>query len=300
MLVGVASANQMRDFNRFYTQTIGILTDRYLGQKRPLGEARLLFEIGLEGSDVRELRERLGLDSGYLSRLLRALESAGLVCTRQSASDTRVRTAILTSTGRSELSEMNDRASTVARHLLEPLSLEQRTELLDAMTVIRRRLRLSLIDIAVIDPASADAQGCLSSYAVELSGRFPEGYSENDLIPTAQARDDAGAFVVARESSHAVGCGVLRTLAPDVGELRHLWIAPDARGLGLARRLLLAVEHEAVSRGHRVLRLDTHRVLTEAINLYRTSGYQEIAAYDENPHAHLWFEKTLGDSAPRP
>lgn len=96
MTVTVADAEQMRDFNRFYTQTIGVLNDRYLGQHRPLAEARLLFEIGVEGADVRGLRARLRLDSGYVSRLLRGLESAGLVQTRRSPIDSRVRLAELT------------------------------------------------------------------------------------------------------------------------------------------------------------------------------------------------------------
>jgi len=289
-------AERLRDFNRFYTQTIGVLTDRYLGQRRPLGEARLLFEIGAEGADVRELRARLQFDSGYLSRLLRALESSGLVRTRPNPADNRVRIAELTTKGRSELREQNHRATMVASGLLEPLTLEQRSEVLAAMTLIRRRLRLSRVEIEVIDPDSTEAQGCLTAYAAELALRFPEGYVERDLIPAAEARGQRGAFFVARESGQAIGCAVLCTLAPGVGEIRHLWIAPEARGLGLARRLLGELEREAVARAQQVIRLDTHHVLTEAINLYRTSGYQEIPAYNDDPHAHLWFEKPLQDS----
>jgi DNA-binding MarR family transcriptional regulator/GNAT superfamily N-acetyltransferase len=292
MTVTVADAEQMRDFNRFYTQTIGVLNDRYLGQHRPLAEARLLFEIGVEGADVRGLRARLRLDSGYVSRLLRGLESAGLVQTRRSPIDSRVRLAELTARGRLELDDLNDRSRRAAVDLLDPLSPEKRSELLEAMNLIRRHLRLSAIEVATIDPDAPEAQECLRAYVAELSVRFPEGYSERDLLPASDARGAAGVFVVARESGQGVGCGVLRT-PPGIAEIRHLWIDPAARGIGLGRRLVVELERHAITRGYRTIRLDTHPVLIEAINLYRTSGYRAVPAYDDNPHAQLWFEKPL-------
>jgi len=293
MQASVTDAAQVRDFNRFFTQTIGVLTDRYLGQHRPLAEARLLFEIGISGADVRDLRARLRLDSGYLSRLLRTLESADLVRTRPSPADSRVRLAELTASGRVELEDLNERATRVALDLLDPLTPDQRSELLEAMSVIRRHLRLSAIEIAVVDPNTPEARACLQAYAAELALRFPEGYTEQDLLPAAEAGGAAGALVIARESGHAIGCGVLRTPVSGTAEIRHLWIDPGARGVGLGRRLVGELEFQAATRGYRTIRLDTHRVLTEAINLYRSSGYCEIPAYDDNPHAQLWFEKPL-------
>ncbi|HEX5094646.1 MAG TPA: MarR family winged helix-turn-helix transcriptional regulator, partial [Acidimicrobiia bacterium] len=87
---------QVRRFNRVVTQQVGALNDRFLGRDRPLGESRVLWEIGPDGCDVRVLRERLDLDSGYLSRLLRSLETGGLVRVTTSASDARVRNVSLT------------------------------------------------------------------------------------------------------------------------------------------------------------------------------------------------------------
>src|SRR5438477_10819751 len=84
---------QVRSFNRLVTERVGALNDRYLARDRPLGEARLLWEVGVDGSDVRRLRSRLALDSGYLSRLLRSLEAAGLVAVGPSAEDKRGRPA---------------------------------------------------------------------------------------------------------------------------------------------------------------------------------------------------------------
>jgi DNA-binding MarR family transcriptional regulator len=76
---------QVRRFNRVVTQRVGALDDHFLSRDRPLGEARVLWEVGSDGCDVRELRSRLDLDSGYLSRLLRSLEAAGLVTVKRSA-----------------------------------------------------------------------------------------------------------------------------------------------------------------------------------------------------------------------
>ena len=90
---------QVRRFNRTVTQRIGALNDAFLSRDRPLGQARLLWEIGPDGSDVRRLRSRLDLDSGYLSRLLRSLENDGLIVVEQSRADGRVRRARLTGRG---------------------------------------------------------------------------------------------------------------------------------------------------------------------------------------------------------
>ncbi|HKE52401.1 MAG TPA: MarR family transcriptional regulator, partial [Actinomycetes bacterium] len=96
---------QVRRFNRLVTQRVGALTDRFLARERSLGEARLLWEIGAagaEGRDVRSLRGQLGLDSGYLSRLLQALQASGLITVGPKESDRRVRVARLTKRGLAE------------------------------------------------------------------------------------------------------------------------------------------------------------------------------------------------------
>ena len=295
MKVDVADIEAFRQFNRFYTQTIGVLTDRYLGQARPLGEARLLFEIGPAGTDVRDLRGRLDLDAGYVSRVLRSLQDQGLVLVRPHPDDNRVKVAELTPAGQREIAEQNERADSVVSGLLEPLSSRERAEVISAMETVRRRLRLAAIHVGVIDSHSATARGCLDAYADELSWRFPGGFDRSDLVDPAEARGKRGAFVVARERDEPVGCGVLRVMEPGVGEIRHVWVAPLARRIGLGRRLLGALEHEAAARGLAVVRLDTHRVLTEAISMYRTSGYREIKRYDDSPYADFWFEKELSE-----
>ena len=107
---------QVRRFNRTVTQRVGALSDEFLARDRPLGQARLLWEIGPDGCDVRRLRSRLDLDSGYLSRLLRSLEHDGLVTVEPSEADGRVRTVRLTRHGLAERAEL-DRRSDDAGHL---------------------------------------------------------------------------------------------------------------------------------------------------------------------------------------
>jgi DNA-binding MarR family transcriptional regulator len=165
---------RVRDFNRYYTQRIGVLTDRYLGQ-RPLGEARLLFELGGTG-DVAAVRARLGLDSGYLSRLLRSLERQGLVTLGPHPADARARIATLTPAGLNALSELDAQSDAAAAGLIEQLADTQREQLAAAMDTVQRLLRLAAVAIEPVPAASAAAGRCLEAYVAELAVRFPEGY----------------------------------------------------------------------------------------------------------------------------
>src|ERR1700758_4225146 len=134
-----------RAFNRTAAERIGVLTDRFLGRARPLGETRALWEIGPDGLEVRTLRARLGLDSGYASRVLRALERQRLVAVTASPNDRRVRCARLTDAGLAEYAEINRRSDAVAWSFLEPLGEGQRARLVAALTEVERLLRASMI-----------------------------------------------------------------------------------------------------------------------------------------------------------
>jgi DNA-binding MarR family transcriptional regulator/GNAT superfamily N-acetyltransferase len=281
-----------RQFSRYFTRRVGVLTDQYLGQARPLGAARVLFEIG-SGVSLRELRTRLGLDPGYLSRIIRSLEDEGLLRVSADPGDGRLRLAELTPAGEAELDEQDRRANDVAEGMLGSLADGQRRELADALKTAQRLLRLAAVSVQVADPGSADARGCLAAFAAEVGERFPEGFGQADLVQPQELRGDAGVFLVAYEDGCPVGCGGLRTLSPGTGEIRHMWVAAGARGLGVGRRLLAGLEREASTRGFEVVRLGTHRVLTEAVQMYRNTGYAEIGQYGHDPHTHYWFEKRL-------
>lgn len=282
----------VRRFSRFYAGRIGALSERYMGQHRPLAEARLLFEIGELGRPLRELRALLGLDSGYLARLLRSLEGQGLVTVTVDPTDRRFRLARLTSQGRREVRVLNMRSDRFTQELLAPLAAGDRARLLEAMGTVQRLLRRAAIRVDPVDPGSVDARRCLLAYASELQQRFPEGYQASDLVPVEYIRAN-GVYLVAREAGWPVACGVLRHLDDDTDEIKHLWVDPDARGLGLSRVLLADLEAAARERGKVAVRLDTHRALVEAIALYHSAGYTKIPRYGSNRHAGLWFEKRI-------
>ncbi|HET6664358.1 MAG TPA: helix-turn-helix domain-containing GNAT family N-acetyltransferase [Acidimicrobiales bacterium] len=290
-----AMVTQVRRFNRVVTQRVGALEDHYLARDRPLGEARVIWEIGDDGSDVRSLRSRLDLDSGYLSRLLRSLESAGLVSVGPHEGDRRVRTARLTPAGAAERAVLDRRSDELARTFLEPLGEVQRAELVSAMADVERLLTAGLVDIGAVDPARPAAQHCLQEYFAELDRRFDAGFDPAlSSSPDLDAmRPPAGLFLVATLRGEPVGCGGLRFHRDAPAEIKRMWVARSARGLGIGRRLLAELEGRAVAGGGRVVRLDTNGSLREAINLYRSSGYREVEAFNEERYAHHWFEKRL-------
>ncbi|WP_328932842.1 MULTISPECIES: helix-turn-helix domain-containing GNAT family N-acetyltransferase [unclassified Streptomyces] len=290
--VSAEDVASFRRFNRYFTRRIGALDDHYLGQDRPLGEARLLFEIGA-GISLRELRGRLALDAGYLSRMAKSLEAQGLVRLTVPPHDTRLRLVELTEAGRVEVEEQQRRADALAAGLLTTLSPPQRAELASALATTQRLLRLAGITVALVDGAAEDARACLDAYAADIDARFPEGFEKTDLVRPEEVTGDAGAFFVAYEEGRPVACGALRTLEPGTGEIRHVWVHPGARRLGLARRILAELEQAAVEHGFTVVRLDTHAALTEAQAMYRACGYAEIPAYVDHVYADHWFEKRL-------
>jgi DNA-binding MarR family transcriptional regulator/predicted GNAT family N-acyltransferase len=291
------SFEHVRSFNRAVTLRTGALDDSYLGRGRPLGQARLLFEIGPAGSDLRALRERLGLDSGYLSRLLKSLQRQGLLAVSDDADDRRRRHVALTAKGRSEWAAYDALSDDLARSLLDSLNAAQCERLLAAMAEVERLMTAASISIEVEKPDSDAARYCLDAYFRELAERFEAGFDP----AKGGARDDAsmappeGCFMVVRLHGRPIGCGALKRLDSETGEIKRMWVAPDARGLGVAKRMLEALEARALQVGMTRIRLDTNRALTQAQEMYRRAGYREIAPYNDNPYAHFWFEKEVGD-----
>ena len=285
----------VRRFNRTVTQRIGALSDVFLTRGRPLGQARLLWEIGPGGGDVRDLRARLDLDSGYLSRLLRSLERDRLITVRAGEADGRRRTARLTTAGEAERAELDRLSDQAAASLLGPLSAGQRERLVTAMAEVERLMTASAIEISVRDPRDPDARHCLRAYVEELAGRFDGGFDPGRSISAAdhEMTPPAGLFLVATLHGEPVGCGALKFHPGEPAGVKRMWVAGSVRGLGLGRRLLAELEARAAAHGVRALRLETNRTLTEAISLYRAAGYREVPAFNDEPYAHHWFEKEL-------
>jgi DNA-binding MarR family transcriptional regulator/GNAT superfamily N-acetyltransferase len=294
----------VRRFNRSYTQRIGVLEDSFLGLGMPLGRARLLFEVGAASAapeapgtqappSTQALRERLGLDSGYLSRLLRHLERDGLIQVVPDPVDRRRRLVSLTKSGLDRWAELERRADERARLIVGPLTGRQRERLARALSEADLLVRAATVTFQPVDPASPLARDVVGRYFAEIGRRFgfdPSGETEKDtrlLIPPT------GVFVVALSDGEPVACGGLQVIAPSVGELKRMWVHDDWRGAGLGSRLLRHLEDQARALGHRTVRLDTNAALAEAIGMYQRAGYQAIERYNDNPWATHFFEKAV-------
>jgi DNA-binding MarR family transcriptional regulator/GNAT superfamily N-acetyltransferase len=284
---------RIRRFNRAVTVEVGALDTSFLGRGRPLGAARILNSVGRGVTDVGRLRESLALDSGLASRLLRSLEDKGLVETVSHPDDARRRVVRLTSAGKREFrayEKLSDaRADAIlARH-------PHPEQLLAAMDLVACALQRERILIEPADPRGEPARACLQAYYDELGRRFETGFDvRRSRDPDA---DDMirprGAFLLAWSDGLPVGCVGLKGAVGQAAEVKRLWVSPAARGLGLARRLMTAVEDAARELAMPLLRLDTNSALPEAIELYRKTGWVEIPRFNDDPYPDVFFEKRL-------
>lgn len=285
--------SRVRRFNRAVTSAVGALDNSFLGRGRPLGAARVLNAIGQGRSDVGEIREYLGLDSGLMSRLLRSLEDEGLIETDADEDDARRRVASLTRAGRREYAAYEALSNTQAEGFLARNS--QREALLAAMDLIASALTRDGIALTEMDPRSDEARYCLGEYYAELGRRFKQGFDVS-LSRDPDAKDmrrPRGSFIVALSDTLPIGCVGLKGTDHGYAEIKRLWVASSARGLGLGRRLMDAAEDAARTLGIALLRLDTNSALPEAGQLYRTTGWREIPRFNDDPYPDLFFEKRL-------
>lgn len=164
-----------------------------------------------------------------------------------------------------------------------------------AMGDDERLAAAALVEIDVIDPAHPHARYCLHEYFTELDRRFDTGFDPavTRSVDLDEVRPPAGLFLVALLRDEPIGCGALRFHAHTSAEIKRMWVAESARGLGVGRRLLAELETRAVATGSRIVRLDTNKSLTAAIALYRSAGYIEVDAFNDEPYADHWFEKRL-------
>lgn len=295
MIANPEQIRAVRRFNRLVTQRAGALEDHFLGRDRPLGESRVLFEISPTGASLRDLRSTLALDSGYLSRLVQSLVGRGLVELRPGTEDVRVREARLTPAGVAEFEEIDRRSDEAATDILERLSESQRKRLVGAMDEVHRLLSYAALRIEPTEATGPEARWCLARYYEELGERFEEGFDvQQSLEPDPKEFDPPhGTFLVGTIDGRPVACGALKLVSPEVGYIKRMWVDGSLRGLGLGRRLLTALEDAAADLGCTTVQLETNRTLKEAIQLYRSAGYDEVSAFNDEHYAHHWFEKKL-------
>ena len=291
-----ARVAEIRRFSRTVTQRVGALNDQFASRDRPLAVSRLLWEIGTEGAEVVMLRSRLDVDSGQMSRMLRALESDELIRLTPSDVDRRIRVARLTEKGLAERAILDERSDELAVSILAPLSGAQQDELVAAMRTVERLITTSLVELRQVDPETPDAQRCLRAYVAELNRRAPQRGFDPSRGATAkphEVRPPNGAFVIACLRGEAIGCGAVKHQPSDVTDIKRMWLAESARGLGLGRRLLEHLEDLAREHGSSVAHIETSDVLPEAIALYRSAGYVEVPPFNDEPFADRWMAKSL-------
>jgi GNAT superfamily N-acetyltransferase len=175
------------------------------------------------------------------------------------------------------------------------LNDRQRGKLAAAMAEVEHLLSAAAARIDEVSPTSRDAEYCLSHYFAELAERFDIGFDPGkSLAPNLEefAPPD-GTFLVMRLHGQPIGCGGFKRDLPDTAYVKRMWVDRDARGLGLGRRMVHALEDRARTLGYSKVRLETQESLTEALQLYRSSGYREVPPFNTEPYAHHWFEKVL-------
>jgi DNA-binding MarR family transcriptional regulator/GNAT superfamily N-acetyltransferase len=286
----------MREFNRFYTTRLGLLRRRHLDGEFSLTEARILYEIGSNPElTATSLRNTLGLDAGYISRLLTLLTKRKLVRQAASKEDGREKLLTLSHAGAKKLAQLNEQSALQIQEMLWPLSASDRETLIKSLSKVRSILseaQKPAARVVRLAEADDDASRLLEEYyeAVGVIQRdTPEAIQE--VIGAASS-----GMWVAYLGGKAVGCVMLRRLSsiPFAGECKRLYVRPEARGKGLADALLDAQEAFARSKGLQWIYLDSYDDLKTAIALYRKRGYIACERYNDNPQATVFLRKNIG------
>ncbi len=284
-----------RQFQRVVTRDVGALQADFLDRGRPFAASRLLWEIGESGVEIAALRSRLGLDSGYVSRLLRSLEAEGLVEVAPSRDDARARVVRRTAAGAEEARTLDSLSDDVTGALLSELDGDEQRALDAAARTVTRLLTRPHLTIEVVDPASPTARWCVEQYYAELQESFDAGYDPTKAVAVgaAELTEPRGAFLLVLLHGQPVGCGGVTLPAGEPAFLKRMWVAPSARGLGVGAMLLDALEERARRSGADVVRLDTNSALGPACRMYEARGYAQVPDFNGEPHADRWYAKGL-------
>ncbi len=288
----------LRAFNRFHTRLVGALDRRILDSPHSLTESRILFEIAhAEAATAAGLAKELRLDPAYLSRALRKLGDAELIEKQPSATDGRALTLRLTSQGRRAFDALDRAADAQATALLEPLSAMERARLVKAMRLVMASLSAkpaSASPFVIRQNAPGDIGWIIHRHGALYAAEY--GWDESFEALVAEI---AGRFLQAHDASRErcwvaerdgeiVGSVFLVDAGQGIAKLRLLYVEPDARGLGLGRRLVEEALRFAERAGYLSVTLWTNDVLTAARRLYEAAGFRLVSS-----ESHHSFGKEL-------
>jgi len=290
----------VRRFNRFYTRRIGVLRDGLLGSPYALAEARVLYELGQrDGPTAAELGRELNLDQGYLSRLVRGLERGGLVARARSDVDGRRNHLALTAKGRRAFATLNARSNEEVAGMLAALPDAAQRGLVSALATVETVLgagpqaRVPYLlrthrpgDIGWVigrhGALYAEEYGwdeTFEAFVAEIAARFVRNFDpkrERCWVAEREGRNVGAVFLVRKSAT--------------VAQLRMLIVEPEARGLGIGRRLVAECERFARRAGYRKIVLWTNDILDAARHLYEEAGYRLVKA---EPH-HSFGKDLVG------
>ena len=204
-----------------------------------------------------------------------------------------------TDAGRAERAALGRRSDELAESLLAPLSAGQRQRLVDAMGTVTRLLDAGLVTVEPADAASDEARACLAAYYDELARRFPQRVRPRPQPPSRHATSSPSRpalFVLARLHGRAIGCGAVLFHDGAPAYIKRMWVDDAVRGMGVGRRILTALEQAARDHAATSVTLETNASLTEAIAMYRASGYVEVEPFNDEVYADHWFRKSLDDA----
>ena len=286
-----SEVDRVRSFNRFYTRRIGVLDEAHLDSGFTLTEARLIYELAQSGAaTAKALRHSLDLDAGYVSRMLRRLESAGLLARSVDPDDGRSARICLTDQGLGLFRRLNRRSQAQVEAMLEPLSPEQRETVAGAMGIIRNALdrKTPQAPIVLRTHRSGDMGWVIARHAALYGQEYGWGERMEALVARVCA-DFIEGFNPARDrcwiaerDGERLGSIFLVDGGDGVARLRLLLVEPAARGSGLGRRLAAECIGFAREAGYREITLWTHSVLTAARRIYAEAGFQLVATEPHN------------------
>lgn len=277
----------MRAFNRFYTRKIGVLHEHHLGSEFSLAEARVLFEVGnRDDPTATEIARDLGLDQGYLSRILQRFERRRLLARTRSATDGRKSHVRMLARGRAALAPLDVRSSAQVASTLEAVPPARRERLFEAMRTIEDVLGgapRGQETIVLRDPAPGDLgwivqrHGALYAEEQRWDARFEALVARvvADFVANVQAGRER--CVIAEAGGRKAGCALLVAKSRTVAQLRLLLVEPDARGRGLGTRLVEECVRFARGAGYRRIELWTDAVLHAARRIYERAGFRLVA-----------------------
>ncbi|WP_072387421.1 helix-turn-helix domain-containing GNAT family N-acetyltransferase [Hyphomicrobium sp. CS1BSMeth3] len=287
----------IRRFNRFYTRQLGLLAESMLASPFSLSEARVLYELAHRPeATASDLIRELGLDAGYLSRMLKKFEDQGLIRRAPAEDDARRAVIALTPEGRDAFAPLDRGSQEGVVAMLEKIAPPDRDRLVAATKTIAR-----LLGEPAPTPEPYILRGLETGDAGWITHRhaliYAREYGWTDPQFEALVAEILKTFIlnfdpkherawIAERDGEVVGSVFITRASPEVAQLRLLYVDPSARGLGLGRRLVDECIRFSRAKGYKTLMLWTHDILVPAVRIYQAAGFKLIKEERHNEFGH--------------